>query len=86
MRASRRPPPPRIGNYDHAPDPPRDDEEAGLQRNNAAHVRRFIDRMMTAALGTNWIKHRVSGPMRQERRDKRNRALASGEPEKRLIA
>ena len=91
----KRPPPPRIGDYDHASDPPRDDEEAGLQRNNAAHdrlqrfethVRRFIDRMMTAALGTNWIKHRVPGPMRQEWRDKRDRALASGEPEKPLIA
>ena len=91
----KRPPPPRIGDYDHAPDPSYDDEEAGLQRNNAAydrlqrfetHVRRFIDRMMTAALGTNWIKHRVAGPIRQEWRDKRNKALASGEPEKPLIA
>ena len=91
----KRPPPTRISNYDHAPDPPCDDEETGLQRTNAAHdrlqrfethVRRFIDRMMTAARGENWIKHYVPSPMRQEWRDKRSRALASGEFEQPLIA
>ena len=66
-----------------------------MQRNNAAHdrlqrfethVRRFIDELMTAAIGKNWIKHRVSGPMRQQWGDKRVDALARGETEGPLIA
>ena len=91
----KRPPPPRIGDYDHASEPAHDDEEAGLQRNNAAHdrlqrfethVRRFIDSLMTSVVGANWIKHRVPGPMRQEWRDKRDKALARGERERPLLA
>ena len=91
----KRPPPPRLDDYDRAGAPPADDEETGLQRNNAAHdhlqrfetqVRRFIDRMMTAALGENWIRHRVDGSMREQWKDKRDKALARGEPEKPLIA
>ncbi len=91
----KRPPPPRLEDYDRVGAPPPDEEETGLQRNNAAHdhlqrfeahVRRFIDRMMTAACGADWIRHRVPGPMRKEWKDKRDKALASGEPEKPLIA
>ena len=91
----KRPPPPRLDDYDRAGAPPADDEETGLQRNNAAHdrlqrfetqVRRFIDRMMTAAVGEDWTIHRVPGPMRKEWKNKRDEALARGEPEKPLIA
>lgn len=91
----KRPPPPRLDDYDRAGAPPPDDEETGLQRNNAAHdrlqrlemhLRRFINCRMTAALGQNWIKHRVPGPMRQEWQDKRDKAVARGEPEGSLIA
>ena len=91
----KRPPPPRLDDYDRAGAPPADDEETGLQRNNAAHdrlqrfetqVRRFIDRMMTAALGEDWTIHRLPGPMRKEWKNKRDEALARGEPEKPLIA
>ena len=91
----KRPAPPRIDRYHRAPKQRPDDQEAGLQRNNAAHdrlqrfethVRKFIDELMTAAIGKNWINHRVSGPMRQQWRDKRADALARGETEKPLIA
>ena len=83
------------GDYDRAPDPPCDDGEAGLQRNNAAHdrlqrfemhVRRFIESMMIAAVGKNWIKHSVPGDMHQKWCNKRNNAIARGEPERPLIA
>ena len=91
----KRPPPPRLDDYDRAGAPPHDDEETGLQRNNEAHdrlqrfethVRRFIHRMMTKAWGEGWTRHRVPGQMHKEWKDKRDKALASGEPEKPLIA
>ena len=89
------PPPPRILDYDHLPGHDEDDEEIGFERNNAVHdrvqrfethVRKFIDQSMSAAAGKNWIKHRVPGPIRQEWRDKQERAREEGEPERPLIA
>ena len=89
------PPPPRILDYDHLPGHDGDDEEIGFERNNAVHdrvqrfethVRKFIDQSMSAAAGKNWIKHRVPGPIRQEWRDKQERAREEGEPERPLIA
>ena len=40
---------------------------------------------MTAAVGKNWIKRRVSSQMRQKWCDKRKKAVASGDPERPLI-
>ena len=88
------PPPAHILDYDPLPELEEDDEEIGFERNNAAHdrlqrfethVRRFIDQSMTAAAGTNWVKHRVPGQIRQDWRDKQERARDEGEPERPLI-
>ena len=87
--------PPLISAYDYVPEQIRDDEEAGFERNNFAHdrlqrfethVRSFIDKEMTAAIGERWMKHRVPGDIRREWREKRDRALGDGEAKQRLIA
>ena len=41
---------------------------------------------MTAAIGENWIKHRVPGDMCRQWKDKRTKALDGGEPKHPLIA
>ena len=89
----KRPPPPRIEAY--CPAGERDEQEAGFQRNNAAHdrlqrfethMRAFVDRQMTAACGKNWTKSRVPGPVWRRWRENREKARARGEPELPLIA
>lgn len=89
------PAPPRMDAYEHAPDDERDDEDEDFARNSAAHdrlqrfetlVRQFIDRQMTAAIGGNWIKHRVPGDMRRQWRDKQEKAREEGDSEHPLIA
>ena len=80
--------------YDRADDQD-SGNDVGFERNNAAHnhlqrfeshIRAFIDRRMTAIVGPNWIKSRVPGNMRLDWKDKRTKALDSGEPERPLIA
>jgi len=89
----KRAPPPFIRAYAR-PDDIRGEEEAGLERTNAAHdrlqrfesrLRAFIDQRMTATVGENWMKHRVGGDMCREWKEKRARALAEGESERPLI-
>lgn len=90
----KRPTPPLISGYDDRSKRTHDDE-AGFERNNAAHdrlqrfethLRRFIDQKMTTSVGEHWVKHRVPGEIQQEWKDKRSTALEDGEPEQRLIA
>ena len=40
---------------------------------------------MTAAIGKNWIKHRVSGEIRQLWKEKQKTAYENGEPQRPLI-
>ena len=89
----KRPLPSRMEAYDYAYKRESDDE-AGFERNNAAHdllqrfeshVRSFIDQRMTAAIGKNWIKHRVSGEIRQLWKEKQKTAYENGEPQRPLI-
>ena len=89
----KRPLPSRMDAYDYAHKHELDDEE-GFERNNVAHdrlqrfesyIRSFIDQRMTAAVGENWIKHRVTGDIRQQWKDKRKKAIENGEPERPLI-
>jgi Swt1-like HEPN len=72
-----------------------EDERQGFARTNAAHdrlqrfethVRRFIDRQMTAAFGTDWIKHQLPGSMLIAWREKKQKAVDSGEKEWPLLA
>ena len=90
----KRAPPPYIRAYAHA-DGKGDEEDAGFERNNAAHdrlqrfeshLRAFIDQRMTASVGEDWIKHRVPGDMCRQWKDKQARALDEGESEQPLIA
>ena len=83
-----RSPPPLADLYHRANDPHQDEQEPGLERNNAAHdrlqrfetqIRRFIDEQMTSALGENWIEHRVPAAIGQKWRQKRARARDNGE-------
>ena len=71
------------------------DEEAGFVRTNAAHdrlqrfethVRRFIERKLRSLFGDDWIRQRVPPPIRQDWRDKQQRARDHGEPERPLVA
>ena len=90
------PPPPRIRDYDHdVHGYEQDDEEVGLERNNAAyeqlqrfetHIRKFIDERMNAAVGKNWTKHRVPYEHRQGWRHRQAKARDEGEPDRPLIA
>ena len=89
----KRPLPSRMDSYDYAHKHELDDE-AGFERNNAAHdrlqrfeshIRSFIDQRMTAAVGENWIKHRVSGENRRLWKEKQNTAYENGEPKRPLI-
>ena len=89
------PAPPRMDAYDHVPDDEQDDEDGAFERNNAAHdrlqrfeslVREFIDRQMTTTIGENWIKHRVPGDIRQQWRDKQQKARDEAESEHPMIA
>ena len=91
----KRNPPPFLDAYARPREPEQDEEQAGFERNNAAHdrlqrfesqIRAFIDQKMTAALGEKWIKHRVSGQTRQEWYDKREKAREEGHSGKSLIA
>ena len=90
-----RSPPPLADLYHRANDPHQDEQEPGLERNNAAHdrlqrfetqIRRFIDEQMTSALGENWIEHRVPAAIGQKWRQKRARARDNGEAPQPLIA
>ena len=72
-----------------------DDDEAGLDRTNAAHgrllrfekrFRSFIDQRMTAACGKDWIKQRIPGPMRDAWVERRRKATQEGQQEFALIA
>ena len=86
--------PSRMDAYDYDAHKHESDDEAGFKRNNAAHdrlqrfesrVRAFIDQRMRAAFGENWIKHQVSGEIRQRWKEKRDTANENGEPEYPLI-
>ena len=90
----KRAPPPYIRAYAHADDK-RGEEDAGFERNNAAHdrlqrfeshLRAFIDQRMTATVGENWIKHRVPGDMCRQWKNKQAKALDRGESKQPLIA
>lgn len=90
----KRPLPSRIDAYDYE-HKHESDGETGFKRNNAAHdrlqrfeshIRSFIDQQMTAAVGDNWIKHRVSGEIRQLWKEKQEAASENGEPKRPLIA
>ena len=87
------------GLYDESPqedvDSREDDAEAAFMRTNEAHsrlmrfeyaLREFIGKAMTAAVGEDWIKHRVSEPMRKNWMDKKKVGLAAGEADLPLIA
>lgn len=59
-----------------------DDEEKGITRTNAAHdrlfrfemhLRRFIDKSMTATFGSDWVKQRVPGEILMKWREKKQR-------------
>ena len=85
--------PSRIDAYDYT-HKRESDNEVGLKRNNTAHdrlqrfeshIRSFIDQRMTVAVGENWIKHRVSGEIRQQWKEKRDKADENGELERPLI-
>ena len=87
-------PPPYIRAYARADDN-RGEEDAGFERNNAAHdrlqrfeshLRAFIDQRMTTSFGDNWIKHRVPGDIRQQWKKKQAKALDAGESKRPLIA
>ena len=89
----KRPLPSRKDAYDYV-NKRESDGEAGFKRNNAAHdrlqrfeshVRSFIDQRMTAAVGENWIKHRISGEIRQLWKEKQKTAYENGEPQRPLI-
>jgi hypothetical protein len=88
-------PPALLEFYRPADEVEEDPEEAGFERTNDAHdrlqrfesqLRRFIDDRMRAAFGENWIKHRVSGDMRQRWIDKKQKAGEASEREWPLIA
>lgn len=87
-------PPPFVAAYNLEPET-EDEEEAGLERTNAAHdrlqrfetqLRKFINERMTAAFGENWIKHQVPGEIRKAWLEKRQKANDNGEPDRPLIA
>ncbi len=89
----KRAPPPYIRAYADTDDK-QGEQNAGFERNNAAHdrlqrfesqIRVFIDQRMTATVGENWIKHRVSG-MRKQWKEKQTNALDRGEARQPLIA
>src|SRR5262245_38327527 len=72
-----------------------EEERQGFARTNAAHdrlqrfeteLRRFIDQQMTAAFGTDWTRQRVPGPILTSWREKKQKAMASGEKEWPLLA
>jgi hypothetical protein len=67
---------------------PLEHQEDGFRRTNAAHdrlqrfetrVREFISERMTAYFGPDWIKHNVSGEMREQWQRKRETGRANGE-------
>lgn len=79
------------------PIPPSTDpaEEEGFRRANRAHdwlfrlethIRRFIDEHMSAAFGPDWPRHRLPNGLFDQWEVKRQKAVASGRPEQRLIA
>lgn len=75
-------------------DEPADDEDDGfararqsfdqLQRFERA-LRRFIDRVMTAAFGSNWTRHQLPANMLDGWIDKREKAVKAGQPKQALI-
>jgi hypothetical protein len=88
-------PPPIVDQYDGQVGGKSHEEEAGFARTNDAHdrlqrfetqLRRFIDKMMTAACGESWTKQRVPGEIRKNWLEKRQKARDNGEPERPLIA
>jgi len=79
------------GEYSNAAD----DEETGLVRTNRAHdrlqrferrLRAFIDRMMTAEFGVDWIKHQTPPGMLDSWKNAKQAALARGGEDEPLIA
>ena len=83
-----RSPPPLVVLYHRADDPHQGEQEAGLERNNAAHdrlqrfetqIRRFIDEQMASAFGDIWIEHRVPAAISQKWRERRATARDNGE-------
>jgi len=69
-------------------------DEGGLQRNNRAYyqlqrfeimVRCFIEKNMIAAFGINWVKQQVPGDILRCWKEKREKAVNAGEPERQLI-
>ena len=87
-------PPPLIYAYNLEPEV-EEGEESAFRRTNKAHdrlqrfetqLRRFIDERMKTAFGENWIKHQVSGEIRKQWLEKKQKARESGEPEWPLIA
>lgn len=88
------PAPPGMDAYELALDDERNRDD-DFARNSAAHdrlqrfeshVRHFIDKQMTATVGEDWIKHRVPSDLRQQWRDKQQKARTEGGAEHRLIA
>jgi hypothetical protein len=72
-----------------------DEEENGLVRTNRAHaqlmrfersVRRFIDAVMKAEFGEDWLRRQLPGGMFEAWKEKRTIALEKGEQEQPLIA
>jgi hypothetical protein len=71
-----------------------DTEQAGLERNNVTYerllrferrVRAFIDGLMTAEFGLDWIKHQTPGGMYDDWKRKHAAAIDKGEEEQPLI-
>ena len=86
---------PEVHIYDASPEMETDDDEAAFERTNRAHdrlqrfetqIRRFIDERMTKAFGTNWIKRRVPGNIRQNWLEKEQKAREEGGDQYPLIA
>ncbi len=81
--------------YNFKPTSEKTEREADFKRTNKAHdllqrfetqIRKFIDERMNAAFGTNWTKHRIPGPIRDQWLEKRQKAKDNGEQEWPLIA
>jgi len=71
------------------------DQEEGLLRTNQAHnwllrletqIRECIDKLMVAACGPSWPKHRMPNGIYEQWLDKKNKAEAAGAPNLPLIA
>lgn len=72
-----------------------DDQDDGFERNNAAHdllqrfevqIRKFIAAKMESEFGVDWIKHRVPEKIREDWRQKKEKARKAGEQDLPLIA